>query len=474
MNNIIQLLFDRNKSNPNKIVFTDNTGSITYSEFEIKTRRIAQWLINQGIKKGDNISLVLYDNINTVAVTSATILVGAVACMVNPRGKKENIEHQSSFVGPRLVIKESIIDLQNSANIDDVVKQSLTLDEWTEPCATRVEDLALMLWTSGTTGRGKAVMHNHRTYIDTCQKIGVNTIGVDSTHKIYTTAKLFFAIGMFAGFFWPMYASAESYLDSGPSIPARVRENIERYQPTIFYSVPIVYSQLATRKINCQALCLSGGDRLPQSVIDRWKEVSGQLIYNTSGVTEAALCYSYNKLGTPDAGTINDGYMMRVVDENNNELPYNQVGRLQIQTEYRALGYYNDPYWTEKMFGSEWISTGDYAYITELGHLNYMGRINDVIKINGKFVNPSEIEETLLNYTGIEQAAVISRTGDDDLEHIEAFLVAAPNVQLNTKDIRRHLLDKHEKHYCPRVIHLVNELPRTDTGKVQRFILKQS
>jgi acyl-coenzyme A synthetase/AMP-(fatty) acid ligase len=238
--------------------------------------------------------------------------------------------------------------------------------------------------------------------------------------------------------------------------------------------VPIVYSQLATRKINCQALCLSGGDRLPQSVIDRWKEVSGQLIYNTSGVTEAALCYSYNKLGTPDAGTINDGYMMRVVDENNNELPYNQVGRLQIQTEYRALGYYNDPYWTEKMFGSEWISTGDYAYITELGHLNYMGRINDVIKINGKFVNPSEIEETLLNYTGIEQAAVISRTSDDDLEHIEAFLVAAPNVQLNTKDIRRHLLDKHEKHYCPRVIHLVNELPRTDTGKVQRFILKQS
>ena len=110
MNNIIELLFERNKSNPDKIVFTDNNGTITYGEFEIRTRRIASWLTLNGITKNDRISIVLYDNIDTVAVISATVLVGAVACMVNPRGKKDNIIHQSFFVEPKLVIKESAID----------------------------------------------------------------------------------------------------------------------------------------------------------------------------------------------------------------------------------------------------------------------------------------------------------------------------------------------------------------------------
>jgi acyl-coenzyme A synthetase/AMP-(fatty) acid ligase len=118
------------------------------------------------------------------------------------------------------------------------------------------------------------------------------------------------------------------------------------------------------------------------------------------------------------------------------------------------------------------MPTGDYAYITDNGYLNYMGRINDVIKINGQFINPSEIEDTLQNYPGVEQAAVVSRIGVDDLERIEAYVVPAGNAKLDIQDIRTWMLARHERYACPRIIHTVDTLPRTDTGKVQRYILK--
>jgi 4-hydroxybenzoate-CoA ligase len=473
MNNIIEVLFERNRSVPDKVAFEDEHGVITYSGLEARSRRMAEWMIRYGVKPGDRVSIVLYDRIDTVAAICATVLIGAVACMVNPRGRRDNMLYQIEYVEPALVIAEPVADIPHSSTINEIVNGSAGLAPWQESSATNIDDVAFILWTSGTTGHGKAVMQSHRNYIETSQLVGVDTIGVDSTDRIYTTAKLFFAIGMYASFFWPMYASAEAYLDSGLSIPARVRKNIERYQPTIFYSVPVIYSQLATRAIDCSALCLAGGDRLPQSVIDRWQEHSGQLIHNTSGVTEGTCCYSYNRMGTTSAGKIVKGYAMRVVDEAGKELVHNQIGRLQIRTDYQALGYYKDPEWTAKVFGHEWMATGDYAYITELGELNYMGRINDVIKINGQFVNPGEIEETLQNYPGVEQAAVISRIGPDDLERIEAYVVPAGTAQLNLQDLRAWMLSQHEKSTCPRVIHTVEELPRTDTGKVQRYILKQ-
>ena len=473
MNNIIEVLFERNRNVPDKVAFEDEHGVITYCEFEAQARRIATWMVNHGINSGDHVSIVLYDCIDTVATVCATVLIGAVACMVNPRGRKDNVLYQINHVDPALVIVEPSANIPHSSAIDHIINRSVGLESWHGISTNSIDDVAFMLWTSGTTGHGKAVMQSHRNYIETSQLVGIDTIGVNNTDRIYTTAKLFFAIGMYASFFWSMYASAEAYLDSRLSIPARVRKNIECYQPTIFYSVPVIYSQLATRNIDCSARCLSGGDRLPQSVIDRWKKYSGQLIHNTSGVTEGTCCYSYNKTGTTSAGNTVNGYEIRVVDDSGCVLTHDQIGRLQIRTNYQALGYYKDPEWTAQVFGSEWMPTGDYAYISELGELNYMGRVNDVIKINGQFINPGEIEETLQNYPGVEQAAVISCIGPNDLERIEAYIVPSGTAQLSIQDIRTWMLNRHEKYACPRVIHTVDQLPRTDTGKIQRYILKQ-
>jgi benzoate-CoA ligase len=473
MNNIIEVLFERNRATPDKVAFEDEHGVITHQELELRVRRMATWLVKYGVNPGDRVSIALYDSIDTVAAICATVLVGGVACMVNPRGRRENVQYQIEYVDPKLVITEPTLDIAFSESINEIVSTSQYFVPWAGPSTTSIDDVAFMLWTSGTTGHGKAVMQSHRNYIETSQLVGIDTIGITGHDRIYTTAKLFFAIGMYASFFWPMWAGAEAYLDSGLSIPARVRKNIETYQPSIFYSVPIIYSQISAQPIRCTALCLAGGDRLPQSVIDRWLASSGQKIHNTSGVTEGTCCYSYNRAGTTSAGTIISGYSMRVVNEQGVELSTGEIGRLQIRTRYQALGYYKDAEWSSKIFGQEWMPTGDYAYISNTGELNYMGRINDVIKINGQFINPSEIEDTLQNYPGVDQAAVISQIGPDDLERIEAYVVPSGNAKLDLQDIRTWMLARHEKYACPRIIHAVDALPRTDTGKVQRYILKQ-
>lgn len=473
MNNVIEVLFDRNKNNPNKIALRDEQSSITYHDLEQRSRKVATFLLNKGIKSGDRINVVLYDRIDTVVAMCAIVLIGAVACMVNPRKRKENQLYEINHVDPALTIVEANLDIPNAVSINDIIDASENLQEWLGPCTTVVDDMAFMLWTSGTTGHGKAVMQNHRNFLETSQLIAVETIGITSTDKIYTTAKLFFSIGILASLFWPLYTGAEAYLDSGLSVPARVRKNITEYQPTLFWSVPVIYSQISEQPLQCQAKCLCGGDLLPQRVIDRWRESTGLKLHNTSGTTEATCCITYNLEGTTGAGTKTKCYDIRVVDDQNNILPAGQVGKLQVQTKYQALGYYNDPKWTSEVFGREWMPTGDYAYISEDGQLNYMGRINDAIKVNGQFINPSEIEDSLQNYPGVEQAAVISRPGPDELERIEAYVVPAKNVELNPQEIRRWMLSHHEKYACPRIINIVEKLPRTDTGKVQRFVLKQ-
>jgi benzoate-CoA ligase len=473
MNNIIEVLFERNRATPDKVAFEDEHGVITHSELESRARRMATWLVNYGVKPGDRVSIALYDRIDTVAAICATVLIGGVACMINPRGRRKNVLYQIEYVDPKLVIAESILDVAASTTINEIVSASKQFVPWAGSSTTSIDDVAFMLWTSGTTGHGKAVMQSHRNYIETSQLVGVDTIGVTGHDRIYATAKLFFAIGMYASFFWPLWAGAEAYLDLGLSIPARVRKNIETYQPTIFYSVPIIYSQISAQPIKCTALCLAGGDRLPQSVIDRWLVSSGQKIHNTSGVTEGTCCYSYNRAGTTSAGTVVSGYAMRIVDEQGTELPAGKIGCLQIRTQYQALGYYQDPEWSSRVFGREWMPTGDYAYISDTGELNYMGRINDVIKINGQFINPSEIEDSLQNYPGVDQAAVVSCIDADELERIEAYIVPAGDAKLDIQDLRTWMLDRHERHACPRIIHTVDTLPRTDTGKVQRYILKQ-
>jgi acyl-coenzyme A synthetase/AMP-(fatty) acid ligase len=217
-------------------------------------------------------------------------------------------------------------------------------------------------------------------------------------------------------------------------------------------------------------MCFSAGDKLSSILIDKWESLTGKRIYNMLGTSEVLNSILFNPSGTNSLGKATLGNEIRIVDGEGNIVPIGQVGYLEVKAPTIALGYYKDPEWTNKIF-KEWVATGDVAYQdAELNYYYHQGRATDIIKIRGQWINPGDIEESISSHPDVEQCAVISKLGDNDIPIIEAFVVAHTN--LNQADLKKLVLTKHEKYMCPSTFHLVNELPRTDTGKVQKYLLR--
>ena len=480
MYNIAQLLIDQNQTRSNKVAYRDDQLVITYGQLSVQVMQMAQWLTEHGVQPGDRVAIVAYDRIHTVIAFLATVWTGGIAVMINPRGRTQSLQYQISHVTPMVVLTEAelvdqIKDISTSAvhNIDLAKYESWLMRGHDCAVVTQATDTAFMLWTSGTTGHSKAVMHSHVNAYTQCVSSGVKTLGITDQDRVYATAKLFFAFGIISSLFDVMWTGAECLLDSGMAIPARVRRNIEEYQPTVFFSVPVIYAQLSSRAIEIHARCVSAGDRLPQPVIDKWQATTGQTIHNCLGTTECLTAFAFNHTGGTGIGSAIPGYQLRVVDDAGHKVPAGQVGRLEVQAPSRGLGYWNDPEWTAKTFG-DWMATGDSGMQDQQGNYHHMGRSADTIKIAGQFVNPGEIEEVLQAHPAVEQAAVISKADDLGIEHIEAYVVPVPNVGCNVHELRQWLINRKERWACPRIIHLVTELPRTDSGKIQRYRLRES
>ena len=471
MNNLAQMLFEKNAENASRVVFVDNAETITYGQLEHRTRQLAAWLLGQGIQPGDRVNFVLLDKINTVAAFLAVTLIGAVAVMNNPRSRQDNLLYKIEFADAKLTLAESNLAIDSAFTVEQAAEASATLDPYTEYYPSELNGQAFMLWTSGTTGHAKAVMHTHRSFL---RNVETNCASYPtlSTDRIMCTSKLFFAFGINYSFMTTMWVGAQALLESGLTVPSTVRESIRRYQPTKIYSVPFVYSQLVTdqQPIELTAKCFAAGDRLPPVLIDRWESLTGQRIYNMLGTSEVLNSILYNPRGTSSLGQATPGNRVRVVRTDGSVASTGETGYLEVQAPTIALGYYKDPEWTAKMFRT-WVATGDVAYQDAAGDFYHQGRATDIIKIRGQYVNPGDIEESLQAYPGVSQSAVVSRLGINDIAIVEAYVVADSTV--TPKDLRKWILSKHERYMCPKIFYLVQELPRTDTGKVQRYLLRK-
>jgi acyl-coenzyme A synthetase/AMP-(fatty) acid ligase len=475
MNNITRILFERNINNSNKIAFRDPIEAITYGELEQRSRKLATWMSTQGVMSGDRVSVVLVDKIDTVAVFLATCLLGAVAVMDNPRGKKENLLHKVNYVEPKLIFAEANLlnDLPTAVTTDLAIESSMDLDPWYDEIETDLNDMAFMLWTSGTTGHAKAVMHTHSSFLSNV-KTNCASYPTLAEDRVYCTSKLFFAFGINYSIMTTMWMGAEALLEPNVIVPSSVRENIKRFKPTKFYSVPFVYSQIVNDRVRVttNAKCFAAGDRLPQVLINKWQEMTGQKIYNMLGTTEVLNSILYNSTGTSSLGTATPGNSIRVINENGEIATVGEVGYLEVRAPSIAIGYYKDPEWSSKVF-KEWVATGDVVYSDRDGNLHHMGRATDMIKIRGQYINPGELEETLQNYNGIDQVAVVSKSDVNNVDMLEAYVVLREQAEVTVNDLKRYMLSKHEKYMCPNNIHIVDHLPRTDTGKIQRYLLRQ-
>jgi benzoate-CoA ligase family protein len=353
-----------------------------------------------------------------------------------------------------------------------------------EPAPAEAEDDCFWLYSSGTTGTPKGAVHAHRDMVVTSEHYGARTLGVTADDVCFSAAKLFFAYGLGNGMTFPLWAGATAVLLPGPPTPDSVFAAIESQRPTIFFGVPTLYAaQLKALESDDHDLgslraCVSAGEALPADIFRRWQAKTGTAILDGIGSTEALHIFISNTLDDINPGTsgrIVPGYEARVLDENGAEAPTGESGRLMIRGESTAKYYWNNPEKTAEIMVEGWLDTGDTYIQDEEGYYHYCGRNDDMMKVGGIWCSPFEIEAKLIEHPKVLEAAVVGRADDDDLVKPEAFVVLndpADASDATGEALSQHCKDGLAKYKYPRWFNFVEELPKTATGKIQRYKLR--
>jgi benzoate-CoA ligase family protein len=301
-------------------------------------------------------------------------------------------------------------------------------------------------------------------------------------------AKLFFAYGMGNGLYFSLSVGATSILWPGSPSPPNIFSVIEKHRPTLFFSVPSNYSTLLSYKrdggqdfdLSCVRYAVSAGEALPATIYHRFKERFGVEILDAIGSTEALHMFIANRPGAArpgSSGQIMPGYEARIVDENGRDVPDGEIGSLLIKGDSVCACYWNQHEKTKETIQGHWIRTGDKYYRDPDGYYWYVGRNDDMMKVKGMWVSPIEIESVLLEHPMVQEAAAIGNPDGNELVKPAAYIVLKDNTNNSPQmieEIRQHLLGKLAAFKCPQTFEVVNELPKTATGKIQRYKLRQS
>ena len=353
------------------------------------------------------------------------------------------------------------------------------------PSPASADDDCFWLYSSGSTGTPKGTVHAHRGMALTSQLYGVDTLGFGEDDSSFSAAKLFFAYGLGNAMTFPLWVGGSCVLEPGRPTPDGIFDAIGRFRPNHFFGVPTLYAALLaaleTGKHDLSSLrtCVSAGEALPPDILRRWQEATGLSIYEGIGTTEALHIFISSR---PDAlkpgytGQMVPGYSARVIDEAGNELGADAPGNLEIYAPSAAKYYWNKSEKTAAtMLGDDWLSTGDVFARDEEGFYQCSGRGDDMLKVGGIWCSPYEIEAKLVEHAKVLEAAVVGRADDNDLIKPEAFVIlndAGDSDAATEQELREHCKNGLAPYKYPRWINFVDELPKTATGKIQRFKLR--
>ncbi len=355
-----------------------------------------------------------------------------------------------------------------------------------EAVATTAQDDCFWLYSSGSTGSPKAAVHRHRDMVVTSQRFGVETLGINASDVCYSEAKLFFAYGLGNNMTFPLWVGATAVLNEHRPGPATSFEVIERFRPTLYFGVPTLYAayleHFAKEKpdLSSVRLCVSAGEALPAEILRRWREETGLTILDGIGSTEALHIFISNTIQDiqpGSSGRVVAGYRACIRDEKGDEVGIGESGRLFISGDSTARCYWNNAERTAATMVDGWLDTGDTYRRDADGHFYYCGRSDDMLKVGGIWCSPFEIESKLVEHPAVLEAAVVGRPDKDNLIKPEAFIVLKHGRE-GTDALTAELLDLCKTglapYKYPRWMNFVAELPKTATGKIQRFLLRQS
>jgi len=364
---------------------------------------------------------------------------------------------------------------------DRIGKAGATL----EAAQTSRDDPAFWLYSSGSTGFPKGAVHLHHDMVVCCETYGKQVLGIRQTDRVLSAAKLFFAYGLGNACYFPMSVGAQSVLHPQRPTPEGVFEVIARYRPTIFFGVPTLYAGMLAVKEAEQRfdtaslrLCVSAGEALPDEIYKRWRERFGVEIIDGIGTTEIGHIFLSNRPGQSrpgSSGTVVPGYDAIIVDDEGRSVPQGELGNLRVRGDSTMAYYWNKHEKTKETLLGGWIQTGDKYSQDGDGYFWYGGRSDDMLKVGGIWVSPVEVEATLVRHPAVLEAAVVGKEDSDRLGKPTAFVVLKEPWKASDElvdELKGFVKDKIAPYKYPRWIEFTAELPKTATGKIQRFKLR--
>ncbi len=475
--------------------------SVTYGQLAQKVNRAGNALLGLGAETGDRVLMIVKDCPEFYYLFWGAIKAGLIPVPVNTLLRAPDYSYIIGDSGARLVCYSTEFSAEVGPAIDGlptkpehclpvtgegenfVESMRVASDQLTAARTTAVDD-SFWLYSSGSTGRPKGAIHLQRDMVVTSQKYGVETLGVREDDICFSAAKLFFAYGLGNGMTFPLWCGACAVLlDSRPT-PQSTFAVIEGFKPTLYFGVPTLYAaqlqEMENKKPDTSSVraCVSAGEALPADILHRWERSTGLKILDGIGSTEALHIFISNRLddirpGT--SGTLVPGYKAKIVGEDGREVATGESGQLLISGDSTARGYWNNPEKTAQTMVDGWLNTGDTYLQDENGYYQYCGRNDDMMKVGGIWCSPFEIEAKLIEHPAVLEAAVVGRQDDQDLTKPAAFVVlkgaGTPEADLQ-RALLQHCKDGLAPYKYPRWINFVDELPKTATGKIQRFKLR--
>ncbi len=488
----------------NKVAIYYNNEQITYGQVLRDVNRTGNAFKRLGLDLEQRVFLLLLDCPEFVYTFFGAMKIGAVPVPTNTNLKPHDYAHMLNDSRAKiLVVNEELLPLVEpikgelkfvthtvvvgKAQPGHLAFSDLIASERDEltPADTSKDDVAFWLWSSGSTGPSKGAVHLHHDMLYCADLYARNILGIDERDIAYSVAKLYFAYGLGNALYFPFRVGGSAVLFPGRFEPRKAFEIIQRYRPTLFFAAPTAYAAMlavegAERAFDLASvrLCVSAGENLPAAIYERWKQKFGIDILDGIGSTEALHIYLSNRVGRIKPGSSGElvpGYEAKIVDEEGRPVRAGEIGDLWVKGESIATYYWNQHERTKRSFVGEWFLSGDKYVRDEDGIFWYRGRSDDMLKVGGQWVSPVEVEAALIQHPAVLESGVVGTKDQDELVKPLAFVVLKPGQVSSAalaKELQEFVKGKIAAYKYPRWIEFVSELPKTATGKIQRFKLR--
>ena len=486
-----------------KLAFRDGHAGLTYGALAEQADRCANALRQLGLEPEQRVLLILLDTVDFPVAFLGAIKAGIVAVPVNTLLASADYDFMLRDSRARaLIVSDALYDKvagvladqpalrhvivsgahgHGRARFDDLLAEAAPR---ATAASTSADDACFWLYSSGSTGAPKGVVHLHSHLVLTADLYAKPILGIRESDIVYSAAKLFFAYGLGNALTFPMAVGASSVLLPERPTPASVSRILKEEQPTIFYSVPtlyaalLAYTDLPRREELALRRCVSAGEALPEEIGRRWTERTGVEILDGIGSTEMLHIFLSNRPGDVRYGTTGKpvpGYELRLIGDDGNPVEVGEIGELQISGPTSAPFYWNQRERSRATFLGPWTRSGDKYMRDADGYFTYCGRTDDMLKVGGIYVSPFEVEAALMTHEAVLEAAVIGDADEQKLIKPRAYVVVKPGVRPGpalAAALQEHVKARLARYKYPRWIEFVDELPKTATGKIQRFKLR--